>query len=184
MEILKLPDNTHLDGYSERVIYFQDFEKEIRQDFQIKDSISEKSREWALKIQNDPMPISLHARLGDYPQSYIVKLDYYEHCLAILREIFPQMSLYVFSGDLEWCRQNFHFGIPTYFVDANDGAHGWEDMFLIGLCRHHIASSGTFSWWSVFLDNRPGTLTFYPRNNSIFQLYSPEYALRCIGIDK
>ncbi|MBR1419646.1 MAG: alpha-1,2-fucosyltransferase [Selenomonadaceae bacterium] len=188
LEILKLPDNTHLDGYCERVVYFQDFEKEIRQDFQFKDPISDVTRFWAAKMQNDPMPVSLHARLGDYGDfwqgRYVVQWDYYKHCVAILKENFPQMSLYVFSVDLELCRQNFNFGIPTYFVDANDIDHGWEDMFLIGLCRHHIASSGTFSWWSVFLDNRPGTLTFYPRNNSIFPIYSPEYCLRCIGIDK
>ena len=128
----------------------------------------------------------MHVRRGDYLQyrggEFILRQEYYEHCVAILKENFPQMSLYVFSNDLPWCRERFNFGIPTYFVDANDEKHGWEDMFLITLCRHHIAGSGNFSWWSTWLDNRIGTLVFYSKRSN-FYFHFPPYSQRCIEID-
>ena len=185
-EVLNLPDNTFLIGNREFERYFIDFEKQIRQDFQFKDPISESSRAWANRIQNDLMPVSIHVRRGDYFRfdsgKFILAPSYYYRCVSILKENFPQMSLYVFSNDLQWCRQNFNFGIPTYFVDANDESNAWEEMFLITLCRHHIAGSGTFSWWSTWLDNRPGTLVFYPIKGN-FEWHSQRFAKQCIAID-
>ena len=170
-EYLTLPDNTHLGAWSrEHEEYFMDFEDDIRQEFTQKDPLSQQSQRWMYKILNDPMPVSLHVRRGDYFRSFFLSKEYYEYCVGILKENFPQMSIYIFSDDLEWCKRSFNFIVPTYFVDANDERHGWEDMILISRCRHHIMSNGTFSWWSVWLDNREGSLVFHPkkRNDVVF----------------
>ena len=164
-EVLNLHGNVMLIGFFQSETYFIDFADQIRRDFTLKDPISEASRIWANRIQNDPMPVSLHIRRTDYVAQgeYLPSIDYYKRCIGILRENFPEISLYIFSDDLNWCRQNLNFGLPTYFVDANDESRGYEDMFLISLCRHHVNANSSFSWWGAWLDNRAGSLVFAPR---------------------
>ena len=165
-EVLTMHDNVMLVGYFQSELYFIDFEKEIRRDFTLKDPISEASRIWARKILNDPMPVSLHIRRGDYVTNgeYLPSIDYYyKRCVGFLRENFPEISLYIFSDDIPWCRQHLNFGVPTYFVDGNDDSRSHEDMFLMSLCRHHIIANSSFSFWGAWLDNRVGSLVFAPR---------------------
>ena len=167
--ILNLPDNVYLYGYWQFEGYFSDFEKEIRRDFTLKNPISDLSRAWANRIQNDPMPISIHIRRTDYLIGiatqifHQIPLSYYKRCVGILRENFPEISLYIFSDDLNWCRENLNFGVPTYFVDGNDDSRSHEDMFLMSLCRHHIIANSSFSFWGAYLDNRIGSLIFAPK---------------------
>ena len=176
-EILTLPDNVFLYGYWQFEGYFSDFEREIRRDFTLKNPISDLSRAWANRIQNDPMSVSLHIRRTDYINKtnqnifHQLPIQYYERCIGFLRENFPEISLYIFSDDLNWCRQHFNFGVPTYFVDGNDDSRSHEDMFLMSLCRHHVIANSSFSFWGAWLDNRVGSLIFAPRKT--FKTYDP-----------
>ena len=43
------------------------------------------------------------------------------------------------------------------------GASALEDLWLMSRCRHHIIANSSFSWWSAWLDERPGGLTIAPR---------------------
>ena len=59
-------------------------------------------------------------------------------------------SFYVFSDDINWCREHF-IGNEYHFVDCNNGLNSWRDLYLMSLCRHHINSNSTFSWWGAWL---------------------------------
>ena len=176
-EILESPDNIYLCGYWQYEDYFRDQETIIRKELTFKSPLSETSRIWARKILDDPIPVSLHIRRGDYLQGkwasifHHLQPNYYERCVGFLHENFPEISLYIFSNDIPWCRMNLNFGVPTYFVDANDESHGHEDSCLMSLCRHHIIASSTFSWWGAGLDNRVGSLILSPRKT--YQNYDP-----------
>ena len=164
-EINSLPDQVCLSGYFQSEKYFEDFADQIRSDFTLKEPMSEKSQAWAKKIQNDLFPVSLHVRRGDYMKGlakttfHHLSNLYYDHAVAILRENFPELSLYIFSDDLDWCRKHFSFSVPTNFVGGNEN---YEDIILMSLCRHHIIANSTFSWWGAWLDNRFGSLTIAP----------------------
>ena len=165
---LTLPDNVYLYGYFAYEKYFHDYEKTLREDFRFQVPISEQSQIWEKKIRDDSMPVSIHVRRGDYLKGinprifHQIPMSYYERCIAILRENFSNLSLYIFSNDLDWCRKNFNFEIPTHFVDSNDEKNGYDDMFLMSLCRHHIIANSSFSFWGAWLDSRIGSLVFAP----------------------
>ena len=156
-EVISSPDQTFLIGLWQSEKYFEDYADVIRSELTLKIPLSEKSRDWVRKIQNDPIPVSIHVRRGDYLQSswidtfHHLPLEYYDHAVRILKENFPKMSLYIFSDDLDWCRKVFNYDVPTNFVDVNDENHGYEDLELMKLCRHHIIANSTFSWWGAWL---------------------------------
>ena len=175
-KVLSLPDNTFLMGYWQSGRYFEDYADVIRSELTLKIPLSEKSRDWARKIQNDPVPVSIHVRRGDYVNDsfcvkffYQLSIEYYDRAVRILHENFPEMSLYIFSNDLDWCRRIFNYDVPMNFVDGNDEDHGYEDLELMKLCRHHIIANSTFSWWGAWLDGRQGSLVFAPDRHYVYE---------------
>ena len=183
-EILTMHDNVVLNGYWQFEDYFRDQEKIIREELIFKYPLSNSSQIWANQIRDDPMPVSLHIRRGDYMSGWAYKtfnhlpLKFYERCVGILKENFPEMTLYIFSDDLIWCRKFLSFSVPMYFVDSNDESHGYDDLCLMSLCRHHIIANSTFSFWGAWLDNRAGSLVFAPRRFA--KTYNPIHESRRI----
>jgi hypothetical protein len=53
----------------------------------------------------------------------------------------------IFSDDIEWCKKNFNSD-DFYFVEGNKDI---EDLFLMTLCKNHIISNSSFSWWGSWL---------------------------------
>ena len=156
-EVISSPDQSFLIGLWQSEKYFEDYSDQIRLELTLKIPLSEKSRNWARKIQNDPVPVSIHIRRGDYLQSswidtfHHLPLEYYDHAVRILHENFSNLTLYIFSDDLDWCRKILRFSVPANFVDGSDEDHGYEDLELMKLCRHHIIANSTFSWWGAWL---------------------------------
>ena len=146
-EFMKLPDNIYLYGCFQFVMYFEDYADQIRSELTLKNSLSDKSRAYAEKFQREPNSVSVHVRRGDYltainRQNYdLVKLDYYDRAINILRENFPDLKLFIFSNDLPWCRKVFNYDVPMEFIEGNDDDHGYEDMVLMSLCKHHIIAN-------------------------------------------
>lgn len=63
------------------------------------------------------------------------------------------LNVLVFSDNLNWCRQNFSdFSCNLTFVDsekmAAPGIEKWKiDLILGSMCKNHIISNSSFSWW-------------------------------------
>ena len=58
---------------------------------------------------------------------------------------------FIFSDDIEWCKQEFktkNFNSVISFVDS--GAD-WEQLFIMSQCDAHIMSNSTFCWWAAYL---------------------------------
>ena len=167
--VISLPDWSCLFGFWQSEKYFEDYADVIRSELTLKIPLSEKSRNWARKIQNDPVPVSIHIRRGDFISSKLaldifhqLPLEYYDHAVQILKENFSNLTLYIFSNDMDWCQKVFNYDVPTNFVDCNDELHGYEDLELMKLCKHHIVANSSFSWFGAWLDGRQGSLVFAP----------------------
>lgn len=72
--------------------------------------------------------------------------------MQFVRERSQDLSCFVFSDDLEWCRTALRgLGLPLTFVDLNSGADSWQDLYLMAACRHSIIANSSFSWWAAWL---------------------------------
>ena len=104
----------------------------------------------------------IHVRRGDYlnlPNVHHVQpLEYYEKALSILNNI---SHWYVFSDDLEWCKQQSLFkSLNTTFVDKNT----LESLSMMSQIHDGaIIANSSFSWWGAYLGVGETNRVIYPK---------------------
>ncbi|MEM8733644.1 MAG: alpha-1,2-fucosyltransferase [Planctomycetota bacterium] len=164
---LTTSDNHYLVGYWQSERFFPGVRKELLQQFQPA-SISEKTTTLAERMLARPS-IALHVRRGDYltnPSAAGIyerlSMDYYRSCLADRLSREPESEVYVFSNDLDWCRQQFDLRQKTIFVDHNDGSTAYEDMLLMSQAQCCVIANSTFSWWGAWLNDRSDRVVYAP----------------------
>ncbi len=164
-EMLNCPDNVYLDGYWQDERYFADIADIIRREFTLKKPLGDTARHWREKISAAECSVAVHIRRGDY-RNYIVTigilpLSYYRTCVAELKKTFPNITVFVFSDDIAWCRKNLHVDAPTEFV-AGDGLTDVEELYLMSTCQHNVIANSSFSWWGAWLNHNPNKKVFAP----------------------
>lgn len=161
----KRRQTVYLDGYFQSEKYFEDYAKEIRQDFSLVAPFEGKTAEIAEIIKNELNAVSLHVRRGDYVThpdfGGIVTREYYERAIQHIRESVPNTKFYVFSDDIDWCRKELPLGSDATFV-SNPEFKDYEEMILMSLARHHIIANSSFSWWGAWLGSNPNKIVIAP----------------------
>lgn len=161
----------YLVGYWIKVSYFDSIKDILKNDFKLKKDLSKNATDWVTRIRESKCPtVSIHVRRGDYVSCLQNKgiyremtIDYYQKCVAALEEKFGKLSIFVFSNDIKWAEKNLLFGnSDVFYVTGTDEDHGYEDMYMMWECEHHIIANSTFSWWGAYLAKKKG-LTYAPR---------------------
>ena len=114
-------------------------------------------------VSFDPGPrsVSLHIRRGDYLEcKWALDDSYYRNAVNRMKELVGNPKWFVFSDDIEWCRQRYGDIGEVHFVEG-DVHHPWKDLVKMSKCRHHIIANSTFSWWAAYLSDQDG-YTIYP----------------------
>ncbi len=79
--------------------------------------------------------------------------DYYQKALDLIKKKSDAaISVFVFSDDLDWCRDNLKSDFKTFFVSAT-GMKSSEELVLMSKCQHNIIANSSFSWWGAFLNS-------------------------------
>ncbi len=165
-EILETPDNIYLKGWWQSEKYFLEIEKILRHELTLKNPLTKKSAEWQEKILSANCAISMHVRHGDY-LSYFMRYNHrllppkhYAICLNELKKNFSDITVFIFSDDVQWCKENLKFDVPTEFVEGCE--YDYEELYLMSLCKHNIITQSTFSWWGAWLNQNPNKKVFAP----------------------
>lgn len=92
---------------------------------------------------------SLHVRRGDYlklPHKHPAQpYEYYEKALE---QINPSGNIFVFSDDINWCKENFKFE-KMIFMEHNSNI---DDLKFMSLCQDNIIANSSFSWMGAWLN--------------------------------
>jgi len=114
--------------------------------------------------------VSVHVRRGDYASNPATNLyhgtcdpEYYLAAERKLRTEFGELTLFVFSDDPQWAKDNVQFQSNAVAVTHNLLERDYEDLHLMTLCDHHIIANSTFSWWGAWLCDNPGKMVIAPR---------------------
>lgn len=157
-EFMSYPADTYLDGFWQSELYFKQAEKVIRKELTFKDPASGLNAELLEKIKR-VNAVSLHVRRADYvadknTSNYhgTCSPDYYKKAIEAIAEKHGEIELYIFSDDIEWCRENMKPAFPHHYVGHNSGKNSYEDMRLMSSCRHNIIANSSFSWWGAWLN--------------------------------
>lgn len=161
-EVFEKKGDFYYDGYWQSEKYFSSIKKEIPEIFSFKE-ISEKNKETIAKAKTPTL--SIHVRRGDYLLSENLNIcgkNYYNSAILQALKDTDAKTIFVFSDDLLWCKENLDFKIDAQFIDYNTGYESWQDMALMSLCNHNIISNSSFSWWAAYLNTHKEKKIYAP----------------------
>ena len=154
-------DNSFLIGYWQSARYFESVADRVRREFTFHRSMEECSP--LVEELTTCESVCLNIRRGDFvdnPKSRsfhgFYGMDYVEQAMEIIYSKIAHPKVFVFSDDVEWCRQNIRLKCPTCFV-----GHEWagvdfdQYLYLMSQCRHFVIPNSSFAWWAVWINNRP-----------------------------
>lgn len=148
--------------------YFVEIKEELKNVFHAEYSIGSQMQALVDRIRFENI-VSLHIRRGDYMigdnlrmWGTVCSLDYFREGIKFFESTTNDPLFLVFSNDLAWAKSSF-IGSRFIFIEAYEGQTAWTDLFLISLCRHHINSNSTFSWWGAWLTETRETITVRPQ---------------------
>jgi len=166
-EVFDYKDKIILDGYWQNEKYFKDIKDEIVKDFIPKNSISDEAKEY-LRLIKSLMSVSLHIRRGDYVQDNttninhgICGIEYYKEAIKYFENKYTNITFFIFSDDIAWCKENFEFIDNKVFVDNTKSAI--DDLELMKNCKYNIIANSTFSWWGAWLNDNKNKVVVSPK---------------------
>lgn len=161
--IFNAGDNIVLDGYWQSEKYFIEYEKEIKKEFTPVKRINNSY----LEQINNTLSISLHVRRGDYATHKetnnfhgLMSLDYYNSAISLMQSrLGKNITFFIFSDDIKWCKKNIKTTSNIVYVTGNDGL---TDMQLMASCKNNIIANSSFSWWGAWLNRNSDKIVVAP----------------------
>lgn len=167
--LLDRKKSIYLDGYWQSEKYFDSVGDIIRDCFNL-DFLRyhENLKPFIDKIQQQEASVSIHIRRGDYlsnpsANTYhgVADLSYYEKSIhRLITSASSDLSFFVFSDDISWCKKNFIIPYKHFYIDTGTDYH---DLYLMSICKHHIIANSTFSWWGAWLNNNNDKIIIAPK---------------------
>jgi hypothetical protein len=150
-------NNYYLDGYFQSEKYFLESSDLIRNELSPSDEVLKKLN---LTPFIDTNVVSLHVRRTDYLTSNgyhpVQSIEYYKKALDIIGEY---DHIFVFSDDIQWCKDNLTFN-NILFMEGFDDV---EDLWLMSMCKNNIIANSSFSWWGAWLNVNPDKKVIAPK---------------------
>ena len=166
-EMLQVNGPCHLQGHWLCERYFESIAAQLREDFAFLPAPPARSLEYESQIRG-VKSVGAHFRRGDFtdrPFPGQCSEDYYRSALEMVASrLGGDLELFVFSDDIDWCRQNVRHPLPTTFVDLRGIAPPFEELRLMSACRAFVMANSTFSWWAGWLNPRPDKVVIAPRH--------------------
>lgn len=168
-EVFAQPNDTLYKGYWQTPRYFDDIRDTLSVDFTLANKISHSDEAVLSEIKMQPS-VSLHVRRGDYVSNSnankfhgLKGLDYYSAALKTISATVPHFKLFVFSDDIDWCKDNISsLYNDIFYVDGE--RDGCIDMHLMKHCNHNIIANSSFSWWAAWLNQNSDKIVVAPSN--------------------
>lgn len=169
----KLPESftpSHIyffQGYWQDIEYYNWLKQNVS-GFEIKSK--EKPKELSSlfdEIKAKENTLSVHVRRGDYflPKNIktygVCDVAYFEKALSNVKKGQSNLKTYVFTDDPDWVKSNLQLDetvtlIPNYPISQ------FAYIELMSLCKHHIVSNSSFSWWGAVLNNQSNAIVVAP----------------------
>ena len=193
-QVLTYPDNIYLDGdwWSER--YFPDIRDLLLKEITIKNPLSPSAETLKRKILSAKCAVSMHFHHGDFlynpiesakPWFHVPPLEYYYNCINTLKQAYKNSTVFVFSNNMQWIKENLRLDVLTEFVEGlqedkksiNYLNRDIEEMYLMSLCKHNINPRSAFSWWAAYLNQNPDKKVFVSTSSTAQETLKYKYSL-------
>jgi hypothetical protein len=157
---LSLSDETDIAGYFQSEKYFSHCSEDIRKEFSFKNQ--KLYQEVSMHMKSLPTKIGVHVRRGDYvKKQHFHPLCHPEYYRAAINELTLDLNdfvLYVFSDDIEWCKQNFNSitNAKVIFDESGGDEQNYfqnqeKTLMKMTMCDRFIIANSSYSWWGAWL---------------------------------
>lgn len=151
-----------IQGYFQSYMYFRDFAEQICRDIKFKVEKTNLIENLLTKI-SDSMSVSIHVRRMQYTN--LLKLEYYLTAIESIKSWVSNPVFFVFSDDMEWCKENFS-NLDNFIFVLHDIDDEIADLWLMSQCKHHIIANSSFSWWGAWLSKADDNKRVYAPTNT------------------
>lgn len=167
-EFFKINSTTVLDGYFQSYKYFDDIKELLVLEFKNKEILNTENIKMLSLIRNSNS-VCMHIRRGDYVTLKeanefhgLCNLSYYSSAMKIIDEKVDKPIYFLFSDDVEWCRNNFSNN-NIVFVDINSTDEANLELNLMKNCKYFIIANSSFSWWAAWLSEHKNKIVLAPK---------------------
>ena len=163
---VKLSDEQHLyfTGYWQSYKYFERIESELKHEFTFPEISEQKTETLRQKILSENS-VMINVRRGDYLTDSLfedITMDYFNKCVSMIESKVENPTFYVFSDDIEWCKENF-IDEKFHIVEKSHAGPRFIDyLHLMSSCKHNIIPNSTFAWWAAWLNKNENKIVMYP----------------------
>ena len=162
---LDIKNNSRLVGYFQSPKYFAHISDLIRKEFSVNDnSFGKDYLSLKDKIQSENS-VAVHIRRGDYLKTTlhnVCKYHYFKRAMAKLIASSDNITFYIFSDDMDWCKKHFSGSNITFVKPANSARNVLVDFSLMKTCKHNIISNSSYSWWAAWLNQNKEKTVLIP----------------------
>jgi hypothetical protein len=109
--------------------------------------------------------VAIHLRGTDFLDkkisAYAIGLctdEYYSNAISFINEKIENPYFIIFSDDPEYFKQKLNIE-NSYVVSGNKG---YEDLYLMSLCKNFILANSTFSFWAAILNTNQNKIVCVP----------------------
>jgi hypothetical protein len=165
----QLSSSVYLKGYWQSELYFSSIDQIIKEKY-ILDPACYKNASDFIQHLSSHESVSIHVRKGDYLkppyEAYYAELNnnYYQKATAFLKQISPNLKVYVFTDDPSWVEHNLDLGITFELASGNITNSIFEDFQAMRSCKYHVIANSSFSWWTAWLSAHPDKKVVAPNN--------------------
>jgi hypothetical protein len=169
LELFATPKNVYISGWWQCPKYFQDIRSHLLREFEPINAPNKKNAEYIKKAVSCNS-ISLHVRRGDYVSNKnasshhgLAPIEYYTYAIEYFKKTIDSPVFFIFSDDLDWCKNNLPLPEGSIYVDGNEGTSAYEDIRIMKNCKHAVIANSSFSWWGAWLNSNPSKVVVAPK---------------------
>ncbi len=162
LDLYTSPKHIVLDGYWQDINIVNSIRKELLNEIRYPGKIKSKFYKKVKQSIDHSSSVSLHVRRGDLTlkESATLSCNYYTEAIKIIQRIFPNPKFYIFSDDLNWCKENLNINHELFFVNSGSPT---MDIDLMSKCKANILANSTFSWWGAWLNQNDNKKIIAPK---------------------
>lgn len=118
---------------------------------------------YASKIKST-LSVGVHIRRGDFiTLGWEINPETYHAYCKMLFESYPELTFFVFSDDILWCKENacqlgLSLAKECIFVEGNISGSNYIDLQLMSMCKGILMSNSSFSYLAALMNDN---LQFY-----------------------
>ena len=165
----KYKEPIELFGHLECIKYFDSYRDEIQTLFSPdQSSLNIIRNAFPVLFGTEYTPISIHLRGNEYIRNSDISMpwdySFYLRAIDYMKQNIPNPIFCIFSDDMDYISDELFSACTPYIKMGHE--EDYIDLWSMTLCKHHIVSRSTFSFWGAYLNTNPGKIVLYNLNEA------------------